>query len=194
MNDEFRRRVIETLRKGEELPVEWARELFPPERREYELVYLDKTREEDILADTMAVPLQPVRTFGKNGVDWENMLIFGDNLQVMRSLIEQKKKGSICNADGTSGFRLVYLDPPFATRREFRGTQDQKAYQDKIEGSRFLEFMRKRLLLMRELMAANGTIYVHMDLRTVHYIKLILDELFGQQNFLCEIIWKSTSA
>src|SRR5438094_9008841 len=60
------------------------------------------------------------------------MLIFGDNLQVMKSLLELKKAGKLCNADGTPGVRLVYIDPPFATKQEFRGTQDQKAYQDKM--------------------------------------------------------------
>jgi len=149
MEEEFRRRVIETLRKGEDLPPEWARELFPPEKREYELVYYDKAREEDILADTMAVPLQPVRTFGKNGgIGWTNMLIFGDNLQVMKSLIEQKNKGQLCNEDGTPGIRLIYIDPPFSTRKEFKGTQDQKAYQDKLAGTQFLEFLRRRLVLL----------------------------------------------
>ena len=53
----------------------------PPEKRECELVYHGKEPEEDILADTLTVPLQPVRTFGDNGVGWHNMLIFGDNLQ-----------------------------------------------------------------------------------------------------------------
>jgi site-specific DNA-methyltransferase (adenine-specific)/adenine-specific DNA-methyltransferase len=86
MNHEFRQMVIETLQRGEDLPREWARELFPPEKREYELVYYDKQREEDIIADTMAVPLQAVRTFGKNGDGWHNMLIFGDNLQVLKRL------------------------------------------------------------------------------------------------------------
>ena len=79
MNDELRQRVIQALQRGEDLPNEWARELFPPEKREYELVYHGKEREEDIIAGTMAVPLQAERTFGKNDVDWHNMLIFGDN-------------------------------------------------------------------------------------------------------------------
>src|SRR5438046_5330947 len=107
MRDDFRQIVIEKLRHGEDLPVEWARELFPPEKREYELIYYGKEREEDIIAETMAVPLQPVRTFGnisdlqqpmlfeqnssngKNSV-WHNMLILGDNLQVLKTLLEQK--------------------------------------------------------------------------------------------------------
>src|SRR5579885_1867956 len=150
MNDQFRQLVIDTLRRGEDLPAEWARELFPPEKREYELVYYGKEREEDILAETMAVPLQPARTFTNSnpdlqdlllyGPDWQNMLIFGDNLQILKTLMEQKRVGTLCNADGTPGVRLIYIDPPFATRQEFRGTQDQKAYNDKVMGSRFLEF------------------------------------------------------
>src|SRR3989338_9598163 len=131
MTPEQRQEITRLLHQGEELSPEWARILFPPEKREYELVYHGKEREEDIIANTLAVPLQPVRTFGTNGSkangDWHNMLIFGDNLQVMKSLLEMKKAGKLCNADGTPGVRLAYIDPPFATKQEFRGSQDQKA-------------------------------------------------------------------
>ena len=92
MNEELRQMVIDRLRRGEELPAEWARELFPPEKREYELVYYGKEREEDILADTLAVPLQPVRTFGSGPEGWRNMLIFGDNLQALSRLLEMKRQ------------------------------------------------------------------------------------------------------
>src|SRR5205823_9793647 len=180
MNNEFRQLVIEKLARGEELPREWARELFPPEKREYELVYYGKEREEDILAETMAVPLQPVRTFGKNGDGWHNMLIFGDNLQVLKRLLEMKNEGKLCNADGTPGVRLVYIDPPFATRQEFRGTEDQRAYQDKVTGADSLEFIRKRLILIRELLADDGAVFVHTDWKKGHYIKALLDEVFGE--------------
>ena len=157
MTPEQRQEIIRRLEAGEELSAEWARFLFPPEKREYELVYHGKEREEDILANTLAVPLQAVRTFGKNGGgEWHNMLIFGDNLQVMKSLLELKKAGKLCNADGTPGVRVLYIDPPFATKREFGGTADQKAYQDKIAGAEFLEFLRKRLVLIRELLADDG--------------------------------------
>ncbi len=189
MNEELRQRVIETLRQGKDLPAEWARELFPPEKREYELVYHGKEREEDIIADTMAVPLQPVRTFGKNGDDWHNMLIFGDNLQVMKTLLEQKKAGKLCNADGTPGVRLIYIDPPFATKKEFSGSQDQKAYQDKVAGAKFLEFLRKRLVFLRELLSDDGSIYVHLDYRKAHYIKVLMDEMFNESRFENEIVW-----
>ena len=186
--------MIDALQGGEDLPSEWARELFPPERREYELVYHGKEREEDILAETMAVPLQPVSTFGKDGTDWRNMLILGDNLQVMKTLLKMKEEGQLVNADGTPGVRLIYIDPPFATRRDFKGSQDQKAYQDKLTGRDFLEFLRRRLVMLRELLAPRGAIYFHLDLRKVHYVKILMDEIFGEHNFLCEIVWKSTSA
>lgn len=194
---EQRREIIRLLEQGEELSPEWARILFPPEKREYELVYHGKEREEDILANTLAVPLQPVRTFGGNGRnsngEWQNMLIFGDNLQVMKSLVEMKKAGKLCNADGTPGVRLVYIDPPFATKQEFQGTQDQKAYQDKIVGAQFLEFLRKRLVLMRELLSDNGSIYVHVDWKKCHYVRALLDDVFEEQKFINEVIWYYTN-
>lgn len=189
MNDEQRQELIRSLQNGEELSPEWARILFPPEKREYELVYHGKEREEDIIANTLAVPLQRVRTFGKNGDGWHNKLIFGDNLQVMKSLVEMKRGGQLCNADGTPGVRLVYIDPPFATMQEFQGADEQKAYQDKITGARFVEFLRKRLILLRELLAQDGAIYVHLDWKKAHYIKVVMDEVFGDNNFRNEIIW-----
>lgn len=191
MTPEQRQEIIRLLEKGEELSPEWARILFPPEKREYELVYHGKEREEDIIANTLAVPLQRVRTFGNNG-DWQNMLIFGDNLQVMKSLLEMKKAGKLCNADGTPGVRLVYIDPPFATKQEFRGSQDQKAYQDKIAGARFLEYLRKRLIFLKQLLSDDGSIYVHLDYKKAHYIKTLMDEIFGEQNFRNEIIVRRT--
>ena len=176
MTPEQRQEIIRRLEAGEELSAEWARFLFPPEKREYELVYHGKEREEDILANTLAVPLQAVRTFGKNGGgEWHNMLIFGDNLQVMKSLLELKKAGKLCNADGTPGVRVLYIDPPFATKREFGGTADQKAYQDKIAGAEFLEFLRKRL---RFGSCADDGHVVHADYRrAIHQV--LLDSFQG---------------
>lgn len=194
MNDEQRQEIIRRLQKGEELSPEWARILFPPEKREYELVYHGKEREEDIIANTLAVPLQKVRTFGTNGDRWHNKLIFGDNLQVMKSLLEMKHSGELCNSDGTPGVRLVYIDPPFATKRDFSGSKEQKAYQDKIEGAAFIEFIRKRLVLLKELMADDGSIYLHLDTKKIHYLKVIMDEAFGESRFSGEIVWKRTSA
>lgn len=189
MIEDQRQEIIRLLQQGEELSSEWARILFPPEKREYELMYQGKEREEDIIADTFAVPLQKVRTFADSGADWHNKLIFGDNLQVMKSLLELKRAGTLCNGDGTPGIRLVYIDPPFATNRDFAGSAEQKAYQDKIVGARFIEFLRRRLILLRELLADDGSIFVHLDWKKGHYIRVILDELFGERNFLNEVIW-----
>ena len=146
LSEKDRERIIELLEKGEDLPLDYKHILFPPEKREYELVYAGKQREEDILADTMAVPLQPIKTFGENGGGWTNKLIFGDNLQVMKSLLDDPEvKGQV---------KLIYIDPPFATKQEFRGSKDQKAYQDKIAGAEFIEHLRKRLLFFKELLSS----------------------------------------
>ena len=190
MTPEQKQELIRLLEADEEISPEWARILFPPEKREYELVYHGKDREEDIIADTLAVPLQPVRTFGKTSSSgWQNMLIFGDNLQVMKTLLEMKKKGQLANADGTSGVRLIYIDPPFATRKDFEGSQDQKAYGDKIFGAQFIEFLRRRLILLRELLTEDGAIYIHLDWKKAHYVKMVMDEIFGEHNFRNEIVW-----
>ena len=189
-----RQHIMELLQQGKDLPLDFKHLLFPPERQEYELVYAGKEREEDILAETMAVPLQPIRSFGGNGADWHNMLIFGDNLQAMKTLLKMKEQGELVNADGSRGIKLVYIDPPFATKQEFRGSQDERAYQDKVIGARFLEFLRKRLVLLRELLTSDGSIYLHLDTKKVHYVKVLLDEIFGENNFRNEIIWKRQSA
>jgi len=176
-----KKRIIEILESGNDLPEDFKHILFPPEKKEYELVYAGKERQEDILADTISVPLQPVKTFSKNGNGWTNKLIFGDNLQIMKSLLDDPNiKGQV---------KLIYIDPPFATKQEFRGSQDQKAYQDKIAGAEFVEFLRKRLIFLRELLAKDGCIYVHLDWKKAHYAKVILDEIFGENFFRNEIIW-----
>jgi DNA modification methylase len=185
--------VVEILRSGKPLPENFRALIFDT-KKEYELIYADKEREEDILADTWAMPFQPVKTFrnGKGHGDWTNMLIFGDNLQALKTLFDMKEKGQLKNADGTPGIRLVYIDPPFATRQEYTGSQDQKAYQDKIAGAQFVEFMRKRLVFLSQILSDNGHIYVHLDMKKQHYIKIILDEILGENSFVNEIIWKRT--
>lgn len=194
MNDDQRQEIIRRLQQGEEVSPEWSRILFPPEKREYELVYHGKEREEDIIANTLAVPLQKARTFGKNGDGWHNQLIFGDNLQVMKSLLEMKRAGELCNADGTKGVRLVYIDPPFATKRDFAGKQEERAYQDKVQGAAFVEFIRRRLILIRELLADDGSVFIHLDQKKSHYVKVIADEVFGEHNFRNEIVWRNTNS
>jgi site-specific DNA-methyltransferase (adenine-specific)/adenine-specific DNA-methyltransferase len=100
-----------------------------------------------------------------------------------------KERGELRNSDGTEGVRLIYIDPPFATKKEFRGSRNEQAYQDRIAGAAFLEFLRRRLVLLRELLSEDGSIYVHLDGKKAHYVKVLMDELFGEQNFMNEIAW-----
>lgn len=185
-------RALDFARQGKEIPADWVKVIFPSEKREYELSYHGKQTAEAILADVDPVPLQEVSNFNTPAdyEGWQNKLIFGDNLQVLKRLIEDKKNGKLKNADGTDGVRLVYIDPPFSTRKDFKVSgEDQKAYQDKVAGAEFLEWLRRRLILLKEAMADNGSIYVHLDYRKGHYVKVLLDEIFGEKHFRNEIVW-----
>lgn len=179
----------EDVMNGNEVSTEFARILFPPSRKEYELTYYGKESEQAIISQTFAAPLQENRRFGKATENsWLNQIIFGDNLQVLKTLVEMKHRGELKNADGTDGIRLVYIDPPFATKQDF-SNKDAKAYSDKLAGAEFLEWLRKRLILLREVLSDDGSIYVHLDWHKAHYIKVLMDEVLGEGNFKNEIIW-----
>lgn len=110
----------------------------------------------------------------------------GDNLLALRELLADQQGP---NRFGTRGkIRLIYIDPPFATKQDFM-KDEEKAYHDKVLGAQFIEFIRRRLVLLRELLADNGSIYVHLDWKKGHYIKAVLDEVFGETRFQNEIIW-----
>ncbi len=190
--------LVDCLTTGKELPTEYKYALFPTKQKEYELAYAGKARKEDILADNeeaKAVPLLAEKIF--NGTkyplvakDWHNLLVFGDNLQILKTfyknedpLIKNKVRGKV---------KLIYIDPPFATESDFKGDQGQKAYSDKTKGAEFVEFLRRRLVLAKELLDAEGSIFIHLDYKKVHYIKLVMDEVFGENNFRNEIIVRRT--
>ncbi len=181
--------VVSKLNAGEPLDEYWRQRLFP-QPKEAELSYAGKKERGRILNDTLGVPLQTLKRFGEaeDGA-WTNRLIFGENLQVLKTLLDMKQRGELLNADGTPGFRVCYIDPPFATRREFRGSQGQRAYRDKIDEAEFIEFLRQRLIFVHELLAEDGTLYVHLDPKKGHYVKVVLDEIFGPNNFRNEIVW-----
>ena len=181
--------LIKLLQEKKDIPEKYQDVLFPGEQiqKEYELTYAGKAREEDIIADTLAAPLQEVRTFNSDQKfdDWTNKLVFGDNLMVLKSLYENPEiKGKV---------KLIYIDPPFATKQDFM-KDEEKAYQDRVVGSKFIEFTRKRIVLLRELLAEDGSIYIHLDQKKGHYIKIIADEVFVESNFRNEIIWKYTGS
>ncbi len=185
--------LIASIKSGKEIPIEYKYALFPTRQKEYELVYAGKMRKEDVLADNQeskAVPLQVDKVFSENkyplaAKNWQNLLIFGDNLQILKTfyrnedpLIKNKIKGKV---------KLIYIDPPFSTEEDFKGDRGQKAYRDKTKGAEFIEYLRRRLIVARELLADDGSIYVHLDEKKSHYIKVIMDELFSFQR---EIVWR----
>ena len=190
--------LMECLANGSTIPEDFREKLFPTTHKEYELRYAGKMRKEDILADqdgTFAVPLQVEKIYNgereKFKDDWRNMLVFGDNLQFLKTLyknedplIKDKVKGKV---------KLIYIDPPFATEGDFNTQNGQKAYTDKAKGSEFIEFIRKRLILASEILQDDGFICVHLDQKKGHYIKMIMDEVFGENNFVNELIWSYRS-
>ena len=155
------------------------------------LHYAGKSTEKDIFGYGLA-HLKEVESFGQNRLfnNWKNMLISGDNLIALNALLKESKvKGKI---------KLVYIDPPFATQQEFRSgksrtstiswsTEDETAYEDNLIGAEYIEFLRKRLFLLKELLADDGSIYVHIDWKMGHYVKILMDEIFEQDRFINDI-------
>jgi DNA modification methylase len=162
--------------------------------KEYRLEYEGKMKREQVLADTPAAPWQLVRRFcteRPHPHGWRNLLVWGDNLMALRELLADQRGA---NRLGTRGkIKLIYIDPPFATKQDFMKDKE-KAYRDKVLGAQFIEFLRRRLILLRELLADDGSIYVHLDTKKGHYIKAVLDEVFGEENFVNEIVWKRQTA
>lgn len=126
----------------------------------------------------------------QNIITSPNKLIIGDNLLVLKHLIE--KKGLAGKID------LVYIDPPFATNNTFtfsnertstisNSKKDKIAYSDKLKGADFLEFLRERLILLKMLLSEQGSIYLHIDYKIGHYVKILMDEIFGIENFKNDI-------
>ncbi|PZS03292.1 MAG: hypothetical protein DLM69_03170 [Candidatus Chloroheliales bacterium] len=195
--DELANTIAAYIRRGEQIPYGHLSRLFPEAvmlKDEYELVYRDKLPIGEVFRRTLAAPLQRVRDLPESGPDsltpdWRNMLIFGDNLQALKTLTISDIPGNLVGQ-----VRLIYIDPPFSTRQDFKGNQEQQAYQDKVAGAQFIEFLRQRLIFLRRLLTNDGSIYVHLDSRMNAPTKLILDEIFGRQNFVNEIIWRRAAA
>jgi adenine specific DNA methylase Mod len=125
----------------------------------------------------------------------KNLLILGDNKSVLSNLLKDYKEK----------IKLIYIDPPFGTGGDFnykifigekKETQKTLAYTDVWrEGlESYLNFIYERLIIMKDLLSKEGSIYVHLDWHVSHYVKLILDEIFGIENFRNEIIWAYPAA
>lgn len=170
--------------------------MFKKSKPEIELMYRGKKSLVDILHKTESAELKLVKIFYDNQLFinefankkmWINMLIYGENLKVLKTLFTHNDiKGKI---------RLVYIDPPFGTGQKWRSgratisssNKDQLAYEDFSFSPQYLEFLRERLVLLRELLSDDGSIYVHIDCKVGHYVKILMDEIFGPNNFRNDI-------
>ena len=135
--------------------------------------------------------------------NWFNRLVYGDNIFVMQALLNGDEKTGLPSMRGA--IDLIYIDPPFDSKADYRtkitlptgdiearpAVIDQFAYSDtwKKGTVSYLEMLYPRLMLMRDLLSDKGSIYVHIDWHIGHYVKLLLDDIFGRNNFINEIIW-----
>jgi len=101
-----------------------------------------------------------------------NSLVLADNLVGLHNILESGHKAT-----------LIYLDPPYNTGMEFQSRQLEHAYSDQFGLAAYVEYMRRRLILMREILSDDGSIYVHIGFQMVAHLKILMDEIFGQQNF-----------
>ncbi|WP_207796610.1 site-specific DNA-methyltransferase [Sphingomonas oleivorans] len=138
------------------------------------------TRGEDVRA-AAAVPYRLLEAMpdldGGDG-DAANMLIQGDNLDALKALLPYYKGAVKC----------IYIDPPYNTRSAF------EHYDDNLEHSQWLAMIYPRLVLLRDLLAEDGSIWVSIDDNEGHYLKVVMDEVFGRRNFLAEIIWQKRTS
>lgn len=109
-----------------------------------------------------------------------------DNIEIMRSLATSDFKGK---------FQMIYMDPPFYSGAKYfsrRSDGSKKLAYSDVWGSGLLEYLEmiaKRILIARELLSDDGLIWIHLDYRAVHYVKIIMDEIFGMENMVNEIVW-----
>lgn len=134
------------------------------------------TRGEDVRA-AAAVPyrlLEAVPMLDGGDADAANMLIQGDNLDALKALLPYYKGAVKC----------IYIDPPYNTRSAF------EHYDDNLEHSQWLAMIYPRLVLLRELLAEDGSIWVSIDDNEGHYLKVVMDEVFGRRNFIASPVWQ----
>jgi adenine specific DNA methylase Mod len=167
----------------------------------------------DKFIDLVASPEQ-LKIFGLEGrqsrlqvhqeAEWLNRLIYGDNLLVLQSLLSGDESTSLPSLRGKVD--LIYIDPPFDSKADYRTkitlpgtdieqkptTLEQFAYGDtwKDGTASYLRMMYPRLCLMKELLSEQGSLFLHIDHHIGHYIKILLDDIFGRENFLNDISWK----
>lgn len=147
---------------------------------------------------TQFFPAQLKEVHGEEVNGWRNKIFWGDNLQVMSHLLKTYR----------GAFNLIYIDPPFDSKAEYKKTVtvrgekiegdiasfEEKQYTDIWTNDEYLQFMYERLVLLKELLSNSGSIYVHCDWRKAHYLRIIMDEIFGPSQFRNEITWVRTAS
>lgn len=219
LTDAEKRDLIELIQQNKALPEKYRFVLFE-DKREVELVWNGKTRD----VCTTVLPFQSLEHIdepraetktqedlfdsrGRQHKGWTNKLIWGDNKLILSSL----KSGALrAQIEEAGGLKLIYIDPPFDVGADFSmdieiggetfhkepNLLEQIAYRDTWGrgADSFISMIYERLILMRDLLAADGSIYVHCDWRVNSFIRLAMNEIFGSNNFRNEIIWQRTGA
>jgi len=220
LSDAEKRDLINLIQQDRPLPEKYRFLLFE-DKREVELVWNGKTREvcntvlpfqslEHVDEPRQEQPESPQAdlfdTRGRQLKGWTNKLIWGDNKLILSSL----KSGALRRQiEEAGGLKLIYIDPPFDVGADFSmdieiggetfhkepNILEQIAYRDTWGkgADSFIAMIYERLILMRDLLADNGSIYVHCDWRVNGFIRLIMGEVFGRENFINEITWKRRS-
>lgn len=110
-----------------------------------------------------------------NVADHSNKLFYGENLSVLRDLVADD---TICGK-----INLIYIDPPYSANAVFQTRQQEDAYTDLLKGDEYISFINTRLKLMRELLSENGSIFMHLDANMIFHVKVLMDTIFGKENF-----------
>ena len=220
LTDAEKRDLIKLINEGKPIPEKFRFVLFD-DKREVELVWNGKSREvcTTILPfqtlEHIDEPRKEKRDDEELGFDvrgrqlkgWTNKLIWGDNKLIRSSL----KSGALRRQiEDAGGLKLIYIDPPFDVGADFSmdieiggetfhkepNLLEQIAYRDTWGrgADSFIAMIYERLILMRDLMHSEGCIFVHVDWRMNSFVRTVLGEIFGNQNFVAEIVWKRTTA
>lgn len=220
LSDNERRDAIKFIEAGKPLPDKYRFLLFE-DKREVELVWNGKTDEitntvlpfqvieqVDEPRDDTSRKIETKSLFDTSGRQiggWTNKLIWGDNKLILSSLKNGPLRQQI---EEQGGLKLIYIDPPFDVGADFSmsvevgddelrkrpNVLEELAYRDTWGkgADSFISMIYERLRLMHDLLASNGSIFVHCDWRLSGHIRLVLDEIFGKENFRNEIAWVYT--
>jgi adenine-specific DNA-methyltransferase len=217
LSEEEKEKVIEIIRQGMPLPQRYRASLFE-DAEQTELIWPGKTTDVENLVlpfqsiehvDEPRSGTEPAQlglfdvdsVSGRQSGGWTNKLIWGDNKLILSSLSNGPLRDKIEKA---GGLKLVYIDPPFDVGADFStevqvggesvtksaSVIEELAYRDTWARGvdSYLEMMRERLQLIYQLLADDGILWVHLDWHVSHYIKLLLDEIFGRERFLNEVV------